>query len=577
MSISRKLGKRTDNKLSGDLTWQYRALFPYGGTIEQEVEPSEMPVETSELPTGLASRDGFYGDTSATRLVAPGTPKQSRAESDKPPLSTCRTPLATGIVGRGRRADVPKTVLRSFEKNSRRLLSDPEIAAIDAGDVIFIVHTHAYDSIANLIKYTLTSSDEALSPEFSGINIAPENVFMLGKYYSQDPRAIEYMRKTLGVNYFDATAPQALGNYAETAERDVCSMLDEISALIGDKKKRVIVLDDGGKLIKAVINGNYFADQDLFLIEQTMAGHRILLELLNEEKIKCPYMSIANSLLKTICESPLIANAIAERAQGYLGEIMDRIVAEKMSEVDFSKLAESRKKTAIKVGVIGKGNIGDAVYKKLVADGYTNIESFDVKDYPDNPEEALRAKQRMCAECDVIFECVGKDVTADLNIDEVNSARKTPLTLLSCGSGDAGFNSFLQQIQAKDPERQYDALDDLFYDKIHIACGGTPITFGSTPAVDRNSIDVTIAALLYAVKLAFYFDFSKSDGCEEIPLNPDAQIMIANICKEYGVREDDVERLTEELSANYPEWRSSMQFDFGKIDDGVNFISQMGF
>lgn len=80
------------------------------------------------------------------------------------------------------------------------------------------------------------------------IGLKPENIFALGKVYSNSPPVIAAIRKT-GATVVDSTFPKP-GEFEETFERDVERLWKTVAEALGQRRiSRIIVLDDGGRCI----------------------------------------------------------------------------------------------------------------------------------------------------------------------------------------------------------------------------------------------------------------------------------------------------------------------------------------
>src|SRR5215203_6445815 len=101
-------------------------------------------------------------------------------------------------------------------------------------------------AVQHMLKQTIDLIRTARS---LGINV--ENIFALGKIYSNSPPIMRYLRR-MGVTIVESTVPEA-GEFHSYFERDVDRLWKITSDTLANRKiKRILVLDDSGVCITNV-------------------------------------------------------------------------------------------------------------------------------------------------------------------------------------------------------------------------------------------------------------------------------------------------------------------------------------
>lgn len=317
----------------------------------------------------------------------------------------------------------------------------------------------------------------------------PKNVFLLGKHYSNSPIASQAFRK-LGIHYFEAAPLTTVGKFHQEFSVAIGLFLEEaLQHIKKNKIKRVILLEDGGRLIQAISKLD-IQELDIIGVEQTSKG----IDQISKLDIQWfPVINVAKSAVKKYLESPFIAETIIEK--------LDEIV-----------------KPDSNVGVIGLGSLGmqlSSYLKKYSNNCYVT----DVK----TESSALFAPQCWCAtkaelfeKADIIFGCTGQDVTKDIKDVSIFTGEKI---FISCSSEDLEFQTLIRLI-ASTQNKISDPLADIYYENtnttITIKKGGFPINFDQSGiSVPFSEIQLTRALMLAAVMQASEYFLTQ----EDIPLS----------------------------------------------------------
>jgi S-adenosylhomocysteine hydrolase len=288
----------------------------------------------------------------------------------------------------------------------------------------------------------------------------PNNIFLTGKHYSTCEE-VSHKLKKMGINVQPLTKLKKLGEYTITFNQNVSNMWKNVQDHIShveDSIDGVVVLDDGGRCLEFIAKG-ILNNLPVIGIEQTTAG------LFNPAvmNMSVPFIDVAACAAKIHLEPSLIVLAILSKIEKILPQ-------------------EGKN---LRCGVVGLGVIGKVLTKKLVLSGY-NVFVFD-----NNEKMAAELSGvHFCAGIDdlfkkanYIFGCTGRDITADLNIDEFLNENKT---FLSCSSEDKEFLSLLKMIQnSVQTDKIQDPLKNIIFEcsngnNLVLIKGGFPVNFDDT-------------------------------------------------------------------------------------------------
>jgi len=354
---------------------------------------------------------------------------------------------------------------------------------------IFVCGQHLLSSTASLIKWIMDLGGQG------------ENIFIVGKSYSNNIEVIEWL-KSLGVQHIPTSEQDSLGRFVDAYEDDIREMWAKVS----DRLKKlnplegVIVLDDGGHVLAkmpAKIRRNH---KCIMGIEQTSSG------IASAQATQYSTIQVASSAIKGLVEPPMIAEIVADKLVEKLsliqnGKLELDLVEKEKSETSrkemidyFAKMDPSVESgSTLCYGIVGYGHIGKAVLNRLIQRGNKHFIIFDtdatkhqdiqelarIHDITILPVKNLTA----LANADIIIGCTGKDITADK--DEMFQAIRTPKILISCSSKDSEFHSLLSYIQSTHRGITFNPLSDRLFkngfgNPLLVVKGGMPINFDGT-------------------------------------------------------------------------------------------------
>jgi D-isomer specific 2-hydroxyacid dehydrogenase, NAD binding domain len=300
--------------------------------------------------------------------------------------------------------------------------------------------------------------------------ILPQNVFVLGKSYSNCPSVVEAF-ESLGVHYIHNVPQKKVGAYEQYFLKDVRVLWSHVLKEIGDSIKNIIVLDHGGHGVRAMPS-HLIERYQVIAIEKTTAG---VMGYSGTVSPKLPIINLAGSAIKRKIESPMIAKAVVAK------------MADTILQIPSDKIC----------GVIGMGAIGEALSAHLLMLGkrvmvYDSSSSLSDKNIP-----SFGSLKDAILQSDYIFGCTGQDITEGL-VDEI-LCTESPKVFLSCSSEDKEFLSLL----TREPGSSQSVFDDIQIAThrggvVTIKKGGFPVNFDhSGESVPANKIQLT-RALVYS-------------------------------------------------------------------------------
>lgn len=326
----------------------------------------------------------------------------------------------------------------------------------------------------NLSKILLISVQHLCSTTYSLFNalfdlqLHPQNLFVLGKCYSTDPKVYSRLQTDL-VNvsssslHFKSHIP-----YDLDFEKSCDELLQQvISSRNLDDFEKIIILDDGGHLIERahLMMPNHL---NIIGIEQTSSGYNRL----KNEAIFFPIINLARSWLKLNYESPIIVK-LAQR----------KLLSKLLLIANHSK----------KILLIGYGALGEQTYQSLRNN--FEVTSFDL-DQEKSMIKIADFKNRL-NEFDVIIGCTG---TTSLKLEDFKFLKK-PVVLASISSSDREFEA----VEFRKLQNQFrNCHTDITNEEITLLNSGFPITFDDDyDGIDTDDFQLTRALIFTSICQAF--------------------------------------------------------------------------
>ena len=256
----------------------------------------------------------------------------------------------------------------------------------------------------------------------AGLGVKRENIFALGKFYSNSPAVIGALRDR-GITVVDNDTP-APGQYEQYFERDVDRLWETVTLNLADRDvKHILVLDDGGTCITRV-PVEVLERYAVCGVEQTSLG----MFLFEQKPPSFAVMTWARSAVKLKIGGPLFSHCLLSKFE--------------------SRILNGDVLTGANVGVIGLGSIGSAM-AVLTSRQQNSVFFYD-------PDKELQIPQRLegritradsleelLLRCDYVFGCSGREPFKDLWPLKYRPGIK----LFSGSGGDQEFGAIINHLR----------------------------------------------------------------------------------------------------------------------------------
>lgn len=353
---------------------------------------------------------------------------------------------------------------------------------------ILVLRREVRESLCDVALVALQHFLPSIVPLFERFieaGLRPDRVFLLGKPYSTVPATAAALTE---LGCYVHSPPERFftvdRRYADSFRMLVTDYWSAVEQRLPPDVRRLIILDEGGWLYRELPDA--LAERLLVTgVEHTMYG------LINapDGHRQEPFVIMAASAAKTRFESPVIAEAIVERLSESIPELAQ-----------------------LKVGVVGLGNIGQAVARALLQRDVTRLVGHDsIREKGDNIKGLEPVSRADVLGSDVILGCTGTDSLAkgapfhSLKEEGSNTVRRR--WLASCSSGDVEFLYVAKQLASRvqafrtDPFR--DVRGEIGKTEITLLNGGFPLNFDRVrererPARIQLTREITYAAVLQA-------------------------------------------------------------------------------
>ena len=325
------------------------------------------------------------------------------------------------------------------------------------------------------------------------IGLSRNNIFALGKLYSNSRPVIETLRKK-GVTVVDNTLPEP-GKYDEYFEADVKRLWQVAAEALARRRiKRVLVLDDGGFCITNA-PAELLQRYSMCGVEQTSLG----MFLFEEKPPPFAVMAWARAAVKLELGGPIFSQCLIERLKT---EFFDRRV------LRWGQL-----------GVIGLGSIGRAMARLTARDGkrvlyYDPRQDIHICPLLRRHLTRVESLEELLMRCDCVIGCSGRKPFRN----NWPLRHKPGIKLLSGSGGDQEFGPIINYLKTKPDfyvdEQTWDISSQMGPSgPIQIAYLGYPYNFVSRApeAVPTRIVQLETGGLLTALIQASMF----LDLCEK--------------------------------------------------------------
>ena len=292
----------------------------------------------------------------------------------------------------------------------------------------------------------------------SSLGARRENIFALGKVYSNSPVVVAALRNR-GITVVESTTPKP-GEFDRAFQEDVNRLWNLVRRHLAPRRiRRILVLDDGGKCATSV-PPDLLRRYAVAGVEQTSFGIFVF------EATPPPFavISWARSAVKRQIGGPLFSQCLLATVQ--------------------SQFRAGKMLTDEKVGIIGLGSIGSAL-ANLLQRQQNNVLFFD----PDPGYEApaylsgrvtrVDSLRELMLRCDFVFGCSGRKPFKD----NWPLAYRPGIKLFSASGGDQEFGPIIANLKTTSALHVAPATRDIYCDgpsgPICIAYLGYPYNFAS--------------------------------------------------------------------------------------------------
>ena len=288
------------------------------------------------------------------------------------------------------------------------------------------------------------------------LGVRPENVFVVGKIYSNAPQVIDELSR-IGITVTHTTTPPH-GEFNKCFRRDVARLWKIAERHLSRRKiRRIIVLDDGGECISNT-PPHLIERYSIAGVEQTSLG----MVIFEKRPPPCAVTAWARSAVKLLIEGPIFAHGL-------------------LSKVDTEFLNDGVLRDK-EVGVIGLGSIGTATAKLALLQG-NRVFFYDLNPHVFIPPELqdrimrLDSLEELMTRCEYVFGCSGRNPFKD----KWPMKYRPDIKLFSGSSGDQEFGSIIRDLRRHKrfwvDSETWDIRCEGPYGPMVIGYGGYPYNF----------------------------------------------------------------------------------------------------
>ena len=340
--------------------------------------------------------------------------------------------------------------------------------ALTLDNIAIIYIHHALDTSVDLLDSVLN------------LGARPENIFVLGKCYSDCPSVVNKIRN-MGIFCLPSSYPDFPGEFSTCFEKDIKTLWSyAYQKVIKNREIKSFIVADHGGYATSSIPKEVTDSFRVIGVEKTAGGINKIGE---NNKPDIPILDMARCFAKKKFESPLIAEAVANKIPEYINRI---------DEIS-------------KCIVVGHGSIGSSVSKLILKAG-GGVTVCDPKKKELIFDEKLKCLDGSLEGCinefDFVFGCSGCDITEGVNFSKISKN----ITFVSCSSGDIEFLSLLHFIRNEvgrfTPQK---CMEDIVFKTksggfLTVLRGGFPVNFDSSgESVPREDIQLTRGLALSAI------------------------------------------------------------------------------
>ena len=348
-----------------------------------------------------------------------------------------------------------------------------------------------------------------LCEAIAGLGARRENIFALGKVYSNSPVVIGVLRER-GITVLQSSGPQP-GEFERYFQDDVSRLWELVAQRLSRRNiKRILVLDDGGRCSTS-IPAELLRRHAIAGVEQTTFG----ILLFEEHPPPFAVMSWARAAVKQQIGGTLFSECLLEKLQ--------------------SRVLGGNTLTGENVGIIGLGSIGSAM-AHLTSRQDNNVVFYDndpqlhVPDYLHGRVVRVDSLEELMQRCDFVFGCSGRNPFKD----QWPLKYRPGIKLFSASGGDQEFGPIINDLKTTQCFSVNACAWDISVENgpsgpISIAYLGYPYNFVARDieAVPTGVVQIETGGLLAGlIQAQTYLRFCEASGTKSAGIHrisPDAQ------------------------------------------------------
>ena len=301
----------------------------------------------------------------------------------------------------------------SLMEVTRALTSCARAARFDFGEDTAVV------AVQHMLWQTVD-----LFEAIAALGVKRENVFALGKVYSNSPVVIGTLRDR-GITIAESTMPRA-GEFASSFEHDVNRLWEVVTRALATRRiRRILVLDDGGRGITSAPNEVL---RQFFVcgVEQTSFG----MFLFEQKPPPFAVMSWARAAVKLQIGGPIFSHCLLVKLE--------------------SRFRQGNALVNEDVGIVGLGSIGSAL-ANLLARQRNNVFFYDPDPYLQVPHYLqgrivpVDSLEELTLRCDYVFGCSGRNPFKG----QWPLKYRPGIKLFSASGGDQEFGPIINDLKSK--------------------------------------------------------------------------------------------------------------------------------
>ena len=256
------------------------------------------------------------------------------------------------------------------------------------------------------------------------LGLRPENIFALGKVYSNSIPVIRTLRE-MGVTITESTMPEP-GEFKEYFERDINHLWEVTEGGLSERHiKRILVLDDGGNCITST-PPDLIRQYLIGGVEQTSLG----MFLFEEKPPVFAVTSWARAAVKLEIGGPIFSYCL-----------IDKLNTEFLS----GKSLQSEE-----LGIIGMGSIGRAAANLAARQGndvmfYDPNSNLRIPEYLQDRVTRLSSLEELMTRCNYVLGCSGRNPFKD----KWPMEHRPVVKLFSGSGGDQEFGPIIRDLRGK--------------------------------------------------------------------------------------------------------------------------------